>query len=79
VRDDSQTPPDTPRLLYDRKTAAKRLSVSLRTIDLYLSRREFDTRRIGRRVLITHASLVRFASRDHFNDSTASRSEDLSR
>jgi hypothetical protein len=67
------------RLLYARKTAALMLSISLRTLDEHLSRGAFDTRRIGRRVLITHASLIRFASKNHFNDSTASRNDDLSK
>jgi|GEM_PF-2379020 len=54
------------RLLYSRKEAAYQLSVSVRTIDALLATREFDTRRIGRKVLITRASLVRFASGNHY-------------
>lgn len=54
------------RLLYDRKAAARQLSISIRSIDYFLARGEFKTRRVGRKVLITHQSLVQFASRDHW-------------
>ena len=53
------------RLLYDRKAAAGQLSVSIRTIDYYLQAKAIKTRRIGRKVLIPHSELVRFANRDH--------------
>lgn len=55
-----------PRLLYDRKEAARQLSISVRSVDYYLAQRKFDTRRIGKKVLITHASLVRFAQQNHY-------------
>jgi len=66
------------RLLYDRKEAARQLSISVRSLDYILAARQLDTRRIGRKVLVTHASLVRYASANHFsavkevmNESTA--------
>jgi hypothetical protein len=57
---------DAPRMLYDRKEAARQLSISVRSIDYFLAQRKFDTRRIGKKVLITHASLVRFAQANHY-------------
>jgi len=55
-----------PRLLYDRKEAARQLSISVRSLDYLLAQRKFDTRRIGKKVLITHASLIRFAQANHY-------------
>lgn len=54
------------RMLYDRKTAAQQLSISVRSLDYMLASRQFETRRIGKKVLITHASLVRFAQGNHY-------------
>jgi hypothetical protein len=54
------------RLLYDRKTAALVLSVSIRTIDYALARQEFEWRRIGRRKLITSKSLRSWANKNHY-------------
>ena len=54
------------RLLYDRKEAARQLSISLRSLDYIIAAKELDTRRIGRKVLVTHASLVRYASGNHY-------------
>lgn len=59
------------RLLYDRKTAALQLSVSVRTLDYIIAAKQLDTRRIGKKVLITHASLVRYSQGNHY-DSPAS-------
>ena len=54
------------KILYDRRSAAEALSISPRTLDYYLSRHELQTRRIGRKVLIPRAELLRFAKADHF-------------
>jgi hypothetical protein len=54
------------KVLYDRKSAAKALSISVRSLDYYIARKEFTTRRIGRKVLIPQASLLQFARADHF-------------
>lgn len=53
------------RLLYDRKTAARMLSISLRSLAYLLSRGEIRFRRIGTKTLIPHAELVRFAHGHH--------------
>jgi hypothetical protein len=54
------------RLLYDRKEAARQLSICVRGLDYIIAAKELDTRRIGRKVLVTHASLVRYASGNHY-------------
>jgi hypothetical protein len=57
---------ESARLLYDRKEAARQLSISVRGLDYIIAAKEHDTRRIGRKVLVTHASLVRYASGNHY-------------
>lgn len=58
---------DAHRLLYDRKEAARQLSISVRSLDYIIAARGLDTRRIGKKVLVTHASLVRYAQANHFD------------
>jgi excisionase family DNA binding protein len=53
------------RLLYDRKTAAKMLSLSIRSLAYLLSRGEIRFRRLGAKILIPHSELVRFANGHH--------------
>jgi len=48
-------------LLYDRQGAADVLSVSLRQIDYLLSSGTISSRRIGRKRLIEHDELIRYA------------------
>jgi hypothetical protein len=70
------------RLLYDRKTAALMLSISVRSLDYIIAAKGLDTRRIGRKVLVTRASLLRYASGNHFDavkESTAARNDVSSR
>ena len=61
------------RILYDRKNAARMLSISVRSLDYIIAAKGLETRRIGRKVLVTRASLVRYASGNHF--AITSRSE----
>jgi hypothetical protein len=56
---------DAPRLLYDRKTAARQLSISVRSLDYLISGKRLNTRRLGKKVLIPHGELVRFSRGDH--------------
>ncbi len=58
--------PPVEKLLYDRESAAFALSVSVRTVDYGLARGEFETRRVGGRVLITASSLRRWAAMNHY-------------
>jgi hypothetical protein len=55
------------RMLYDRKEAARQLSISVRSLDYLIGGRELETRRIGKKVLITHASLVRYSQGNHYD------------
>jgi hypothetical protein len=73
VADRKTAHPGGPRLLYDRKEAARQLSISVRSLDYFLAQRKFDTRRIGKKVLITHASLVRFSQANHYEGVLAPR------
>jgi hypothetical protein len=54
-----------PRLLYPRKDSAYQIGVSIRAVDYLIARGELRVRRIGGRVLVPHAELVKFAARDH--------------
>jgi hypothetical protein len=58
--------PAVEKMLYDRKSAAFALSISVRAVDYALARGEFETRRNGRRKLITAGSLKRYAASNHF-------------
>ena len=57
----TQTVLTSARLLYDRKEAVRQLSISVRSLDYLIAARKLETRRIGKKVLIPHASLSRFA------------------
>ena len=56
---------DSTRLLYDRKTAAKQLSISVRGLDRLIAAKRLTTRRIGKKVLVPRGELVRFSRADH--------------
>jgi hypothetical protein len=55
------TPVVSARLLYDRKSAAAMLSISVRSLDYLIVNRNIASRKIGSRVLIHHDDLTRFA------------------
>ena len=56
---------ETAKILLTRHEAADALSISIRTLDTLLARRELQTRRVGRRRLIPRAELERFAKSNH--------------
>jgi len=58
------------RLLYGREEASFALSISVREVDYALALGEFDTRRVGKRVLITARSLKRWANTNHFRSAS---------
>ena len=60
------TPINSARMLYSRTEAARQLSISVRSLDYLIAGKQLDTRRIGKKVLITHASLVRFSQGNHY-------------
>lgn len=51
------------KLALDRRESAEMLSISLRTLDSLLARKELRFRRVGRRVLIAREELERFLRR----------------
>ena len=53
-------------MLYDRKDAARQLSISVRSLDYLIATGKLATRRIGKNVLLPHEELSRFARADHF-------------
>ena len=53
------------RMLYDRKSAAVQLSISVRSLDYLIAAKRLATRRIGKKVLIPRGELLRFARGDH--------------
>jgi hypothetical protein len=53
------------RMMYDRKSAAQQLSISVRSLDYLISRSLIPTRRIGSRVLVRHEDLKKFARGNH--------------
>ena len=51
---------------YGRKEAAWKLNISVRSVDYLIARKLLDTRKDGKRIFITHASLVRYAATNHY-------------
>jgi hypothetical protein len=49
------------RLLYDRKSAALQLSISVRSLDYLISDNRLRVKRVGGRVLVSADELRRFA------------------
>ncbi len=59
------------RMLYDRKTAALQLSISVRSLDYLIAGKQLATRRIGKKVLVPYRELVRYARADHYESVSA--------
>jgi hypothetical protein len=55
------------KLLYDRKSAAYVLSISVRALDYLIAHRKLDTIRLGKKVMIGHGTLVKFSRANHLN------------
>ncbi len=51
---------------YGRKEAAWKLDLSIRSVDYLIARKLLDTRKDGKRIFITHTSLVRYAATNHY-------------
>jgi excisionase family DNA binding protein len=54
------------KFLYSQQEAAAALALCKRSVEYFVAKGEFETRRVGRRVLITRESLRRFAEKNHF-------------
>jgi excisionase family DNA binding protein len=55
----------TDRLLLSKKEAATLLSISVRSVEYLVSKKELPARRVGRRVLIPFSGLLQFSRHDH--------------
>lgn len=57
--------PREEKLLVSREEAAEMLSISTRALDYLVVHKQLITRRIGARVLIPVADLIKFSKSDH--------------
>lgn len=62
------------RLLYDRKNAALQLSISVRSLDYLIAQKRIRTVRKGKKVMVPHADLVRYANTNDYEPMTPPRS-----
>jgi hypothetical protein len=53
------------KLLYDRKSAAFALSISIRSLDYLISLKKINTIRLGSKIMIGHSELVKFSRANH--------------
>jgi hypothetical protein len=54
-----------PRMLYSRNEAAYQLCLSTRALDYLIGKKELAVRRVGRKILVPHNELLKFARKDH--------------
>jgi excisionase family DNA binding protein len=52
-------------LLHSKRESARLIGVSERTLHKLIATKELEVRRVGRRVLVPHAELLKFISADH--------------
>jgi excisionase family DNA binding protein len=64
---------EVPKVLVSKRECANALSLSVRTIENLIARKELTVRRVGRRTLVLASSLAAFARRDHASPSPAKR------
>jgi excisionase family DNA binding protein len=64
---------ETYKLLYGKREAAALLSLSVRTIENLIARKELVARRVGKRTLVAASSLQAFARKDHASPSPTAR------
>ncbi len=55
------------RLLYCRKDAARQLSISIRSLDYLLAQKKLNALRKGKKVLIPHGELLRYAQSNDYS------------
>jgi hypothetical protein len=53
------------KLLYSRRDAAFALSISVRSLDYLIGNKKLSTRKLGKKIMIPHGELVKFARADH--------------
>jgi excisionase family DNA binding protein len=66
-----------PKILVSKREAALALSLSVRTIENLIARKELAARHVGRRTLVIFASLQAFARRDHSSPSPPKRNREV--
>jgi excisionase family DNA binding protein len=52
-------------LLHSKRESARLIGVSERTLHKLIATKELEVRRVGRRVLVPHAELLKFIRSDH--------------
>jgi hypothetical protein len=57
--------PTISKILYDRKSGAFALSISLRSYDHLIANKMLNTIKLGSKVMVSHAELVRFSKKNH--------------
>ena len=62
----SHTYPAVEKILYDRKSAAYALSLSIRSVDYYIANKKLPFIKKGRKVMIPAAALKKFARANHY-------------
>jgi hypothetical protein len=53
------------KILYDRKSAAYALSISVRSLDYLIANKRLNTLKMGSKVMIGHGELVKFSRQNH--------------
>jgi len=54
------------KLLYDRKSAAYVLSISVRALDYLIAHKRLNAIRLGKKIMLGHGELVKFCRSNHF-------------
>jgi hypothetical protein len=68
--DTSQVNTPIQKLLYDRRSAAYALSISVRSLDYLIGNKQLNAIRLGRKVMLTHGELTKFCRSNHFGLTT---------
>jgi hypothetical protein len=58
-------PPPTQKILYDRKSAAYALSISVRSLDYLIANKRLNTLKMGSKVMLSHGELIKFSRQNH--------------
>jgi excisionase family DNA binding protein len=64
---------ELPKILVSKRDAAFALSLSVRTVENLIARKELTARRVGRRTLVVASSLESFVRKDHASPSPPKR------
>lgn len=68
----SRQNPNVEKILYDRKSAAYALSLSIRSVDYYIANKKLPFIKKGRKVMIPADALKKFAKSNHYGPSLPS-------